>query len=86
MVMRVTGEADSIQPGFPVKAQSGILDYEIADVGGRQYLLPLRSEQHMKDSLREFRNVEEFRDYRKFVGESTISFGNPEPEPAPNNK
>lgn len=77
MVMRITGEAESIPPGFPVIAASSILDYDLADVGGRQFLLPLRSEQQMKDAQREFKNVEEFRDYRKFVGESTITFDAP---------
>jgi hypothetical protein len=75
MVMRVTGEADSIPPGFPVTAQSGVLDYDLTDVGGQQFLLPLRSEQRMRDSRRQFRNVEEFHDYRKFTGDATISFG-----------
>jgi hypothetical protein len=82
MVTRITGESDSIPSGFPVIAQSSAMDYGPADVGGRQYLLPLRVEQRIKTQARQFKNVAEFKDYRKFVGESTISFGDPEPGPA----
>jgi hypothetical protein len=86
MVMRITGEADSLPPGFPIKASSSILDYALTDVGGRQFLLPLRSEHQMKDARIVFKNVEEFRDYRKFVGESSISFGESQPDPTAGKK
>ena len=81
MVMRITGEADEIPLGFPVLAQSSILDYDFADVGGQQFLLPLRVLNNMKTAQVTFKNVLEFKDYRKFIGESTISFGSPDDGP-----
>ncbi len=74
MIMRIIGEAESLPLGFPITAQSNMVDYELADVGGRRVLLPLRAEQRMKTWQLEFKNVAEFHDYRKFHAESTISF------------
>jgi hypothetical protein len=86
MVMRLTGEAESIPLGFPVLAQSSMLDYEYANVGENRFLLPLRVENRMKTAPVNFKNVVEFRDYRKFTGESTISFDVAEPGPEPAKK
>ena len=82
MVMRITGEAESIPLGFPVLAQSSMLDYDYANVGDNRFLLPLRVENRMKTSQVNFKNIVEFHDYRKFTGESTISFDVPDPAPA----
>jgi hypothetical protein len=81
MIMRITGDADSIPPGFPVTAQASMSDYDYADVGGKQFLLPLRVENSMKTARIYFKNVVEFHDYRKFTGESSISFDVPVPDP-----
>lgn len=78
MIMRITGEAESIPPGFPVTAQASMLDYEYAEVGGRKFLLPLRGESRMKTARISFKNVAQFTEYRKFTGESSISFDVPE--------
>jgi hypothetical protein len=74
MVMRITGEAESIPLGFPIILQSNMVDYDLADVGGRQVLLPLRAEQRISTAELHFKNVVEFHDYRKFSAESSISF------------
>jgi len=81
MVMRITGEAESIPLDFPVRAQSSISDYDYADVGGKQFLLPLRVVNEMKTERMSFKNVSEFKEYRKFTGESSISFDSPDPAP-----
>ena len=81
MVMRVVGDAESIPLGFPVTAQSSMLDYDYANVGEKRFLLPLRVDNRMKTAEINFKNVVEFKDYRKFTGESTISFDGPEPAP-----
>lgn len=80
MVMRITGQAEAIPLGFPVTAQSSMQDYDYAMVGDKRYLLPLRVENNMKTAQLHFRNVIEFKDYRKFTGESTISFDVPDPD------
>jgi hypothetical protein len=74
MVFRITGETESVPQGFPVIAQSAVLDYQMADVSGRQFLLPLRAEQSMSTAQATYRNIVEFRNYRKFTGDSKISF------------
>ncbi len=76
-VIRMDAEADSIPKDFPVQSASRALDYGPAEVGGKIFLLPLHADVRMgtRDGLAATRNTVEFRDYRKFAGESSISFG-----------
>jgi len=87
-VMRLESEADSIPGGFALAAATRTLDYGLAEVGGRTFLLPLRAEVAMTLQARPLmdRNELDFGGYRKFAGESTISFGDSSgetPAPAP---
>jgi hypothetical protein len=86
MVMRIVSEAVEIPLGFPVSAQISILDYDYAAVGDKQFLLPLRADERIFSPRIQFKNVVEFRDYRKFTGESTISFDVPDPAAPPDKK
>jgi hypothetical protein len=79
MVMRIVMEADSIPADFQVRAHSVALDYGFVDVGGKPFLLPIHAGIHLRTRQVQNRNDVEFRDYRKFGSESTISFGEPEP-------
>jgi hypothetical protein len=81
MVMRIVGEAAEIPLGFPVTTQATILDYDYATISGQQFLLPLRADERMATPRLQFKNVVEFHDYRKFTGESTISFDSPDLPP-----
>ena len=83
-VVRITSEADSIPANFPIQAATRALDYGFTDVSGRSYLLPLQADVRMVTIGRlETRNDVQFAEYRKFSGESTISFGDPgEEKPA----
>jgi hypothetical protein len=85
MVMRIVGEATEIPLGFPVTSQQTILDYDYANISGQPFLLPLRADERMASPRLQFKNVVDFRDYRKFTGESTISFDSPDlpPDAAP---
>ncbi len=47
----------------------------------RNYLLPLRSATHLRTARYQSRIEVEFREYRKFGSESSISFDTPEPLP-----
>ncbi len=78
-VMRLDCEADSLPASFPVAAASRTLDYGLAEVGGRNFLLPLRAEVRMtaRGDLPMTRNEVLFTGYRKFEGKSAISFGGP---------
>jgi hypothetical protein len=51
------------------------VDYDFAEVGGREYLLPARSETELHAPDQSRRNQIDFRDYRKFSADSTITFG-----------
>ena len=81
-VRRVDCEADSIPGDFPIKAATRGLDYGPAEVGGHSYLLPLHAETRMEIRNRPMvqRNELDFSGYRRFTGESKISFGGPADE------
>jgi hypothetical protein len=83
--IRVDSEADPLPGDFPLKGATRILDYGSAEVGGRNFLLPLHAEVRMmpRDYNIETRNDVEFTEFRKFTGESSISFGDsPDAKPA----
>lgn len=82
-IVRIVAEADSIPEKFPVRHSTTSLDYGFADVGGRQFLLPLRAEVRMGTSAMQTRNEVEFHSYKKFGAESSISFEGPVPEKPP---
>jgi hypothetical protein len=73
-VVRIVADSDSIPSDFPVRASTTALDYGFVDVGDRKYLLPLRAEVRMATQNLRIRNLVEFHGYRKFAGESTITF------------
>lgn len=73
-VVRIVSDSDSIPPDFPVRTATTALDYGFVDVGDRKYLLPLRAEVRMATDLLRIRNLVEFQGYRKFAGQSTITF------------
>ena len=75
LVMRITREAESVPLDFPVQQASSSVDYGFTEVSGRPYLLPLRAASQMRHFEFRSRNEVEFRAYRKFTGEATISFG-----------
>ena len=77
MVLRLIQEAE-IPPDFPINANESTIDYEFAVVGGWQYLLPARAQIKTRSGRYESANDVEFRDYRKFHSEATISFDPPE--------
>jgi hypothetical protein len=74
-VLHFTYLADHIPKDLSVSYALTTVDYDFADVGGREYLLPARSETEMRGLNLSVRNQMEFRDYRKFSSDSTITFG-----------
>ncbi len=73
-VVRVYAEADGIPADFPVKSVYTLLDYDFVDVGGHQFLLPLRALVRMGTSRVQTRNDVAFQSYRKFASDTTITF------------
>lgn len=79
MVMRVTLEALDLPASFPIQSARNQLDYDYTEISGNTFLLPLRAEVRMREGRLQVRNDIEFRNYRKFGTETTITFDIPEP-------
>jgi hypothetical protein len=67
--------ADHIPDSLRLTYAGTKVDYALADIAGRNYLLPSRSETEMRGPTSWARNVIEFREYRKFSADATIDFG-----------
>jgi len=73
-------EAEDIPPSFPIRQASTVLDYDFAKIADREYLLPLRAVVRMRQDKLLTKNEVEFRLYRKFAAEATITYT---PDPLP---
>lgn len=74
-VLHLTYIAYDIPKDLGLQSSVTTVDYDFADVGGRSYLLPARSEAEIHSTTQWARNKMEFREYRKFSSDSTIDFG-----------
>jgi hypothetical protein len=74
-VLRLTAVGE-IPLGFPIRNSNSLVEYDFRKVGGKEYLLPVRAEVEMRRGNYKSENHAEFREYRKFQGESTITFEN----------
>ncbi|MGD0200098.1 MAG: hypothetical protein ABSD27_05035 [Bryobacteraceae bacterium] len=72
-VLRITLVAE-LPPDFPVQQTMTTLDYDWAEIAGHQYMLPLKAVVRMGQARYLTKNDVEFRLYRKFTAESTITF------------
>ena len=79
-VTRLTLDAD-IPADFPVQEAQTILDYDMTDINGKGFMLPLKAEVRMREGKHLVKNEVEFRMYRKFGTDSTITFDTPDPLP-----
>ena len=79
LITRVTLEALDLPASFPVQVAKNQLDYDYAEISGSTYLLPLRAEVRMREGRLLIRNDIEFRNYRKFGADTSITFDTPEP-------
>jgi hypothetical protein len=79
MIMRVTLEALDLPASFPIQTARNQLDYDYTEISGNTFLLPLRAEVRMREGRLLIRNDIEFRNYRKFGADTTITFDTPEP-------
>jgi len=74
-VIRITADAEDIPRRFVFSKAVSEVSYGAVEVGGKSYLLPLRSVYSGVSQAGLFRNESEFREYRKFGAETTIKFG-----------
>ncbi len=82
-VMRVSLEAVDIRAAFPIQQASTQLDYDYEEISGQAFLLPLRAEMRMRSGRDLIKNEVEFRSYRKFGADTSITFSDmDEPLPA----
>jgi len=73
-VMRLFMKADDIPSDFPMQEAQSRLDYDFVEISGQPYLLPLRARVWLREGRMLARNEVEFRLYRRFSAEATISF------------
>jgi hypothetical protein len=79
MITRLTLEALDLPSSFPIQVAKNQLDYEFIEISGATFLLPLRAEMRMREGRLLVRNDIEFRNYRKFGADTSITFDTPEP-------
>lgn len=73
-VLRIVMSTYDIPPSFPIQEARTRLDYDYTDISGRDFLLPLKAQVRMRQGKRLTRNDVEFRLYRKFSAEATLTF------------
>jgi hypothetical protein len=73
-IVRLTNRAVDIPLDFAVRQAITVLDYAPQDVGGKQFVLPLHAEVRMGTGYMHTKNEVIFSGFRKFQGESTITF------------
>jgi len=73
-VVRLEDKAINIPPDFPITRSDGATEYDLADIGGKKYWLPVRAEVLLVEGGAKLhtRNVIEFKRYRKFEAEVRI--------------
>jgi hypothetical protein len=79
-VVRITSELD-LPTGFPIKMATISVDYKPVEIAGASYSLPSHSEVRMRDNSRLYVNEIEFKNYHKFVSESTIYYDSDASQP-----
>ncbi len=73
-VSRIKFVAVNIPHSFPVSATSEQLDYDLVDISGQKYVVPLAAKLWMKGDSGSTRNDIEFRAYRKFGTDFNIKY------------
>jgi hypothetical protein len=76
-VMRLFEVAQDIPVDFPVRHAQERLDYDYADVGGKQYLLPYNGEMLMEGEEVFSKNKLDFLHYKKYSADSAITYDMP---------
>ena len=72
-VVRVTVEPD-MPPGFPIQEIHETIDYSYVDISGQKFWLPLKSDLIMRSDRNGSKNDIEWRGYRKYSADTSITF------------
>ncbi|HET6250785.1 MAG TPA: hypothetical protein VFE47_24055 [Tepidisphaeraceae bacterium] len=81
MVLKIVMKPYDMPSSFPIHDIVSSLDYDFANIGDQQFMLPLKSVLTSKRDRQMSKNDIEFRLYRKFGTESTIKFETPDALP-----
>ena len=76
-VTRLLEVAQDIPADFPIHHAQERLDYDYADIGGHQYLLPYRGELRMEGEEIFSKNLLDFLHYKKYSADSAITYDIP---------
>jgi hypothetical protein len=74
MVTRLHLECEGIPEDFPIRAVTLDQDYDFADIGGQQFMLPLHSDVRSREGRYQSWNEVSFSGYRKFSADTNITF------------
>jgi hypothetical protein len=80
-VMRIKMDCVGIPSDYPIKTVGITLDYEPTKIGEESYVLPFHFELDSTDTKAIVKNEADYKLYRKFGAEATITFGETEPVP-----
>jgi hypothetical protein len=73
-VTRIKFEAVDIPRTFPINSVTDTLDYDLQEIGGQQFVVPLTAKLFMKAGRESSKNEIEFRNYRKYETGSSIKY------------
>jgi hypothetical protein len=79
LIMRIAMQTVGIPSSYPLSKAWTTLDYDFTKIGESEFVLPLRAEIRMRAAKLLTKNEVEFRLYRKYSAETTITFDT-EPE------
>ncbi|MCW5965157.1 MAG: hypothetical protein KIT83_14055 [Bryobacterales bacterium] len=74
LIMRIAMETKGIPSSYPLSKAWTTLDYDFTPIGDQEFVLPLRAEVRMRAAKFLSRNEVEFRLYRKYGADTTITF------------
>jgi hypothetical protein len=80
-IMRITVEPE-MPPGFPIQEIHETIDYSYVDISGQRFWLPLKSDLIMRHDRDATKNEIEFRSYRKYSADTSITFDDSDDPPA----
>jgi hypothetical protein len=73
-ISRIKFQAVGIPTSFPVKDTTELLDYDLVDISGQKYVVPMMAQLFIRAGRDSARNEIEFRLYRKYDANSAITY------------
>jgi len=80
-IMRIKMDCVGIPADFPIKEVGITLDYTPTKIADQEFVLPFHFELHSTETKAITKNEADYKLYRKFGAEATVTFGSEEPIP-----